>query len=305
MAVVDELLPTSWSWTGGAGEVSDETRFQAASISKVAAALVTFRLYDQGVIDVDADINAMLEPWDLRGGHRIKIIEVLSHTGGLNVPSIPGVDRRTEPPPDLWKRVSGGAGYERVASVEPPGSTWAYSGGGYALLQLALERVTGSPYEALLATELLKPLDLINTGAEPGVDYAPGHDAEGVGVPGGYCLYPELTAAGVWTTPTDLVRLWGAVVRPGYLTERSWAMLLKGRLSKRSIAGMVSGTTEFPQVWHDGRNNGYRAIVFGYLSEPHQVAAVMVSAEARDRVIDRALSLAADAFRWPDFEPPE
>jgi CubicO group peptidase (beta-lactamase class C family) len=103
------------AWSGPA-DVGARTRFQAASISKVATALVTLRLCDQGVVDVDADINALLEPWELHGGHRVKVLEVLGHTGGLNVSAIPGVPRSGGAPPSLSQRVSGAAG----TSVSPP-----------------------------------------------------------------------------------------------------------------------------------------------------------------------------------------
>ena len=293
-----------WAWTHPT-DLGSTTRFQAASISKVATALLTLRLHEHGVMDLDDDINSMLAPWELQGGHRVTVLDVLGHTGGLNVPNIPGVAREAGPPPGLWQRVSGQAGYERVVSLEAPGTQWRYSGGGYALLQLALQLATDTPYEDLLRNLVLNPLGMADSGADPGADFAVGHDAAGRVIPGGFMLYPELAAAGLWTTPTDLVRLWRAVVAPGYLSNSSRAVLLKGRLSRRSIAGMTSVTRAHPQVWHAGSNSGYRAMVFGYCSSPHQVAAVMVNSDAGAAVIDRLLPMLADALDWPEFEPPE
>ena len=294
---------SAWTWTHPTG-IRSTTRFQAASISKVATALLTLRLHDQGVVDVNGDINTMLEPWELRGGHRVTVLDVLGHTAGLNVPDIPGVARDTAPPPDLRQRVNGLAGYERVVSLEAPRRQWRYSGGGYALLQLALEQSTGTAYEDLLRKLLLEPLGMRNSGADPGDDFAAGHDQAGCVIPGGYLLYPELSAAGLWTTPADLVRLWSAVVAPGYLSDGSWAVLLEGRLSRRSVAGMTSVTRSHPQVWHAGSNAGYRALVFGYCSDRHPRAAVMANSDRGAAATDRLLPLLSSAFGWPDFEQP-
>lgn len=284
-------------------QATASTRFQAASISKVATALLVIRLHELKLLNLKDDIAPMLGPVRLNAPEPVRLVDVLAHTGGLNVSAIPGISRNSSEPRDLVERVSGCGAYDRIVAIGPPNERWSYSGGGYALIQVALEQTFGSPFIDLLTEHVLAPLGMQDSGADPSSDFAVGHDNHGEPIEGDYCNYPEVAAAGLWSTPSDLVRLWGAVVTHGFLTEPGWYQLISGRLSRRSMAGMLSGPMSNPQVWHAGSNVGFRALSLGYVRGRHR-AAIMVASEQGAGTIDRLLPQLAEAFEWPNFDPP-
>src|SRR5215467_16283013 len=93
-----------------------------------------------------------------------------------------------------------------------PGSRWKYSGGGYTVMQQLLLDVSRRPFPTLVHDTVLVPIGMTRSTYEQPlpVDQRPGaatpYNADGAPVEGGFHIYPELAAAGLWTTPTDLAR---------------------------------------------------------------------------------------------------
>lgn len=100
------------------------------------------------------------------------IRRLLSRTADLSLHGYPGFEPG-RPLPTLEESLSGataGAGDVRV--VLPPGSEYMYSGGGYTLLQLITEEVTGEPFASFMQREILAPLGMDNSSFEwnPGLE---------------------------------------------------------------------------------------------------------------------------------------
>ena len=93
-----------------------------------------------------------------------------------------------------------------------PGTVWRYSGGGYTVVQKLIEDVTGRSFAAVLRDEVLQPAGMTASSfAQPlpatrRDRVAWPHDGTGKPVEGGPHTYPELAAAGLWSTPSDLLR---------------------------------------------------------------------------------------------------
>jgi CubicO group peptidase (beta-lactamase class C family) len=93
-----------------------------------------------------------------------------------------------------------------------PGTIWRYAGGGYTVMQQLLMDVTGRPFPLLLADLVLRPIGMKDSTYEQPLPEArraaaaSGHLTDGGLLPGRYHTYPEMAAAGLWTTPTDLAR---------------------------------------------------------------------------------------------------
>jgi CubicO group peptidase (beta-lactamase class C family) len=96
----------------------------------------------------------------------------------------------------------------RVESV--PGSKFNYSGGGVIVSQLLLSDVTGEAYDRWMRRNVLDPIGMRdrsfrNPPPHSRIQFtATGYRGDGREVEGRWHIYPEIAAAGLWTTPTDL-----------------------------------------------------------------------------------------------------
>ncbi len=213
------------AWTAGYGvrragrpdAVTPETRFQAASISKPVTCLAALRLVEAGVLDLDADVNDYLKPWRVPAVDgwqpRLTLRMLFSHSAGLSTSGFLGYapDQPIPSVPDILE----GAPHVnsppvRVATV--PGLTFSYSGGGTTIAQLVLTDVTGQNFPTYMRQQVLEPLGMYNSAFQhpPTDDFrdqcAHGHYYDGQPLAAGWQVHPELAAAGLWTTPSDLAR---------------------------------------------------------------------------------------------------
>src|SRR5882672_8887918 len=70
--------------------VTNETLFQAGSISKPVAAYGALKISEEGKIDIDENVNTYLKTWKLPDNEftkekKVALKHLLSHTGGLTV----------------------------------------------------------------------------------------------------------------------------------------------------------------------------------------------------------------------------
>ncbi len=207
------------AWAGGYGQadpgrqlpVTTDTVFQAGSISKPVTAWGVLRLLDKGLLDLDAPVETYLTRWHLPPSNYdadgVTIRRLLTHSAGLSQHGYPGLSP-TQPLPSLEVSLSG------VRIVREPGSQYLYSGGGYIVLQLVIEEVTGEPFAAYMQREVLDPLGMTRSSFEWRDDLRPataiGHNKQGQPYPN--FLYTEKAAAGLYTTASDLARFAAAAM---------------------------------------------------------------------------------------------
>jgi CubicO group peptidase (beta-lactamase class C family) len=142
--------------------VTASTRFQAASLSKPVTAWGVLRLIESGRIGLDEPVTGHLRRWrpppspvDAKG---VTVRRLLSHTAGLSVHGYVG-QSADRPLPPIEAPLSGETGDSfPVELLEAPGGGWLYSGGGYSLLQLLVEELTGRLFADYLQAEVLEPL---------------------------------------------------------------------------------------------------------------------------------------------------
>ena len=195
--------------------VRSETVFQAASISKAVTAWGVMRLVERGQLDLDAPADRYLTRWHLPpsqydpGG--VTIRRLLSHTAGISTHIPRGFDIG-QPLPSLEDSLSGRAGSGAVQLSMQPGAQHSYTGGGYTLLQLIIEEVTGQPFASYMQQEVLNPLGMFHSGFEWRADLRPatavGYARDGNAYPN--VLRAEQAAAGLFTTAPDLARFMAA-----------------------------------------------------------------------------------------------
>ena len=215
IAVFDgEELDTYCAGSGRFGQdfpVNPEMLFQAGSVSKPMFALTLLRYADKGIIDLDADISGVVPEFVKKGP--LTFAALLSHTAGYNLHGFPGY-RADHAPLSLEDVLSGKGVTPKLRRILPYGRQHSYSGGGITLAQLAFERITGTTLREAFQTEIAAPLGLKRTGYFQPLDEELVENAAFGGRLGskedpahGYHYYPENAAAGLWTTPTELVKL--------------------------------------------------------------------------------------------------
>ena len=214
IAVSDgEDVSTYCSGSGRFGQVfpvNPDMMFQAGSVSKPAFAVTLLRYVDKGIIDLDADISDIVPEYA-----RIPMTfsALLSHTAGLNLHGFPGY-RADHEPLSLEDVLDGRGITPRLRRIRPYGKQHMYSGGGITLAELAFTRITGTTLREAFQKEVAEPLELTRSGFFQPLDEVYESNAAFGGKLGiredpahGWHYYPEHAAAGLWTTPLDLVKL--------------------------------------------------------------------------------------------------
>ncbi len=229
----------------GSGQpVDTATLFLAGSISKPVFATGALRLVETGQLTLDADVNRSLESWKVPETRHtrdrpVTLRHLLSHTGGLTVHGFPGYDVDAQLPtvPEILDGAPP-ANTEPVRSDTVPGARFTYSGGGYTVAQLVATDVTGEPFPDLMRRLVLEPAGMVHSTfrnpppASRARRAAAGHERWDTPVEGRYHVYPEMAAAGLWTTATDLAR-WAIAVSRAYRGE-------DGLLSPETAREMLS-----------------------------------------------------------------
>ena len=212
------------------------TVFNVGSISKTVTAWGIMRLVEQGRIGLDDPVERYLRRWHLPASSfdpdGVTIRRLLSHTAGLSTPSVREY-RPDERVPSLVAALSDSDGVRQVA---PAGAGWRYSGGGYEILQLLIEEVSGRPFAEFMRKEVLLPLGMrsstFDTLALSSLAVATPYDS---GRAIARNRYVGLAAAGLYSTAGDLARFLAAGMRGsrGELPGR-------GVLTPTSVAVMQS-----------------------------------------------------------------
>jgi CubicO group peptidase (beta-lactamase class C family) len=198
--------------------VTGETLFQAGSISKPVAAYGALKLVEEGKIDLNENVNTYLKSWQLPDNEftqnkKVALKHLLSHTGGVTVHGFWGYSPDL-PVPTLLQVLDGAAPANsppiRVDKV--PEESPRYSGGGYCIMQQMLIDIEGKPFPQILNEKVLAPLAMTHSTYNQPLDSvqikmaATGYLPDGTQTKGKRHTYPEMAAAGLWTTAEDLAK---------------------------------------------------------------------------------------------------
>jgi len=302
--------------------VGADSLFQAASISKPVAAYAAMRLVQEGRLSLTAPINTVLKQWrvpenDFTKQKPVTLAGLLSHTAGMTVHGFGGY-ALDAPYPDILAVLNG----QSPANSKPfvvdilPGSKWRYSGGGYTVAQVAMEDVSGKDFVTLMDDLVLKPAGMRDsTYAQPlpenrRAQAVTAYRAGLKPVPHQFHAYPEMAAAGLWTTPTDLAKLalsvsksWtgeeGALLSPELATEfltevkGSWGLGFKLEQHKSEVIGFS----------HGGANAGFRAYLVKLFDG--RGVSIMTNSDTGGALLGELLVAIASVYDWPIHKPVE
>lgn len=299
-------------------KVTEETLFQAGSISKPLAALGALKLVEEGKLDLDKDVNTYLKSWKVpdntfTNDQKVTLRHLLTHTAGTTVHGFPGYSQK-ETLPSTSEVLEGKGNTDTVGVDTQPGTNWRYSGGGYTIMELLVEEVTGMELDAYLDPTILSPLGMTHsTYAQPlpknkHANASAAYTADGNIIEGYWNNYPEQAAAGLWTTPTDLARYYIAV-------QQIMAGEQTGPLSKSTIEQML---TQHKNDWglgptlkmidgallfgHGGKNAGFSNNMMGFVNKGDAVV-VMTNGDNGTKIMQEILAAVSAQYDWNIINP--
>ncbi len=324
IAVIDE---GRIEWARGFGvtrvggpPVTPDTLFQAASISKPVFALAVLKLADAGKLDIDANVNDYLTSWKLPENEftrrsPVTLRRLLSHSAGTTVQGFPGYGDNAGLP--TTAQILDGTAPANTAAVRVdllPGSQYRYSGGGYTVAQLALADVTGQSTPAMMRERVLEPLGMTRSTYEQPlpaarlVEVAMPYDRDGKPI-GNPQTHPEMAAAGLWTTPSDLARYAIGVQRAfagetgTLIRARTARDMLVPVIAGHGVGPAIGGRPERKYFTHSGSNRGYRCVFLAYTDGRGVV--LMTNSDNGGALIGEVIRTIAQIYGWPDHAPPE
>lgn len=214
--LVDGGLPVSEHFVSRGAPVDRDTRFQVASLSKWATAWGVMALVEQGKLDLDAPVSRYLTRWKLPVGDfdndKVTVRRLLSHTAGLTdglgyagfEPGAPIQSLEAS----LTKAADASPGADGAVRVgQEPGAGWAYSGGGYTLLQLLVEEVSGKPFNDYMKQAVFIPLGMTRSTyvlEDGAANIAEFYDVDGSRAT--HYHFAAVAAASLYTSAADMAR---------------------------------------------------------------------------------------------------
>ncbi|HEU0299658.1 MAG TPA: serine hydrolase domain-containing protein [Longimicrobium sp.] len=202
-----------------------------------------------------------------------------------------------------------------------PGAILRYSGGGFTVMQQMMTDVTGRPFPEYMRRAVLRPLGMMSSdfGYEVAADRVPriavGHDQQGRPVAGGWHRYPEMAAAGLWTTPSDLARFalavhhaargaGGGPISPAL--ARQMLTLQKGENGTGFGLGLQLNGLGTAAGWfgHVGDTKGYQ-VQMVLFPGTGRGAVVMTNSDAGGVLLQELLRAVSHEYGWPRFHPLE
>ncbi|MBZ5582789.1 MAG: beta-lactamase family protein [Acidobacteriia bacterium] len=290
------------------GEATGATRFRIGSLSKLLTAAAAARLYQRGMLDLDAPVQTYA-PWFPDKGAPISARQLLGHLAGIRHYGGGEYVNRTH-----YRTVRESLRiFEDSPLVAPPGTKYAYSSYGYNLLGAVLEGAAKRDYLTVIQREVLDPLKMKSTvvddpsrqvdGRSRFYDSQNGRIEESPAVD----LTDRLPSGGFLSTAGDLARFGAAHLTDGFLKSATRALVFT---SQKTTDGKETGvgfgwrlaSIAGERVYHHGGDAmGGRAFLL--LRPQHGIAAATVCNLSFARIAETELMALSEPFAGDDHDP--
>jgi CubicO group peptidase (beta-lactamase class C family) len=305
------------------GPVENDTLFQAASISKPVAAMAVLKAVEEGKFSLDDDINKILKSWQLpvdgfTADGPVTPRALLSHTSGTGDGfGFPGYHPSAPLPTTV--QILDGQSPSNVGAVRmerPPLTGMKYSGGGVTLMELALVDAVGKPFSQIVEEWVLGPIGMTESayeqplGPKRDAKAARVHDGDGKAMDAKWHVYPELEAAGLWTTSVDLAKL--AIEVQKSLRNESNRVLTRESVREMmepvgvgnfAVGFEISKMGEGWYFGHGGANWGFRCDLVAHKLKGYGVA-IMTNGDNGSIVIRELKDRIARVYDWDSIDKP-
>lgn len=301
----------------GGAKATTRTLFGTASMSKPLTAITVLKLVEERKIDLDADVNRYLKRWKLpenafTSEKKVTVRELLNHTSGIGTHNGELYDP-SQPIPTFLQLLCG----EKPAKTPPvqveavPGTKFAYANGGYLVLALLVENVTGEKFAQFMKHAVLDPIGMKESTFD--LPLSPAWASRGAtgywedgksGVSPAKFVEPNLAAGGLWTTPTDLAKFLIEIQREYLGTSHkvlhrpTARMLARPKLVNWGLGFRVGGSSDNPVLSHEG-SAAFQDDMLIYLNGNGFV--VMTSRGGGGGLADELIHSAATVYDFPDF----
>jgi len=203
-------------------KVNENSIFSSCSISKFLTGMIAIKLIEEGLLDLDEDINTRLVSWKLPENEFTKnksvtLRNLLSHQSGIKDPEGSFTELNSKiNVPSMVELLEGKTPYCKAPIIVhcEPESEFHYSDAGFCVVQQLIEDVTEKPFYQVVNELIFKPLSMKNSHFDTTTmlemdkkEFSCGHNKNGELVDGKYPIYPYPAASGLWTTSLDLARL--------------------------------------------------------------------------------------------------
>jgi CubicO group peptidase (beta-lactamase class C family) len=238
---------------------------------------------------------------------KVTLRRLLNHSAGLTVHGFPGY-AAGDPMPNLIEVLDG----KKPANTAPvrvdlvPGTQWRYSGGGYEVAQELILDVAGKPFPQLAQEIVFGPLRMTHSTFEQplpdrlAANAAHAHHANGAEIAGRWHTYPEMAAAGLWTTPSDLARIVIELQTGGHILKpETQAQMLTKALGDYGLGLALQDWDGRKAFSHGGSNAGFQCMMVG-LREGGKGAIVMTNGDNGGRLANEVIKLIAAEYHWTD-----
>jgi CubicO group peptidase (beta-lactamase class C family) len=310
-----------WADSAEKRPVTEQTLFQAASISKSLNGVGVLKLVEDGKLNLTDDINNYLKSWkfpadNLTGNKKISVANLLSHTAGLGVHGFGGYGVGV-PIPTTIQVLNGEkpSNSKPVRSEFAPGLRSEYSGGGITISQLIVTDITGEAYDKYQAENILQPMGMISSfyTQPPPADKAPllasAYHNDGSPIEGKFHIYPEMAAAGLWTNPTDLCKY---IIETQLSLEGKSNKVLSQNMTRTRLTPFIDSNAALGvfiekrgdryYFGHGGANEGFRCQYLGSMQDGDGVA-VMVNSD-NGQILNEIINSVSTTYDWPGYYKP-
>ncbi len=315
-------------WARGFGDkdvstkepVTQNTLFQAASISKVLTAIAFMKLKEKNEINLDADVNLYLKSWKvpLNKGWQPKVTlrQLLSHTAGMTVSGFGGYSIHEARPTTI--QILNGVYPANSLPVKVnifPGTHARYSGGGFIVAQLILEDKFKKPFYRVMDSLVLSPLDLKSSTFEQPISKsklpfaATGYILDYQPINGRCDIHPEMAAAGLWTNPLELAKIIIEIQKAvkgksDFISAKSVNEMLTKQNTDATGIGIgfwfyQDSKGDSLLFTHAGGNDGFQSLFFGYRNLGKGVV-VMINSSNDYELMYEVIRSVASEYNWPD-----
>ena len=206
--------------SGSHKNVRDNTIFNACSISKFLTGILVLKITEQGLLQLDENVNMKLTSWKIPDNEltihkKVTLRNLLSHQSGIIDPEQSFMELKSRNDiPSMRDLLNGDTPFcnQAIEVKYEPESEFNYSDAGYCIIQLLVEDVTMKPFEQVVKELIFEPLMMENSTfpyklLEKIEEFSCGHNKSGEIVEGEFPIYPYPAASGLWTTPSDLSKL--------------------------------------------------------------------------------------------------
>lgn len=320
---------------GGDDAVTAQTLFHAGSVAKSLSAAAALTLVEQGLLNLDADVNQGLVSWQIPESEytdveHVTLRRLLSHSAGLQ----DGLtDRGADDPMPVYvtfgdvvpvvtlQQLLDGMPEEEIGPtqvVAVPGSTYRYTNADYAILELLVQDRLGQPFEDFMQVAVLDRLGMSFSSYQQPLPpelsalSASEHTLDGIPMEGGRANFPFHAAGSLWTTPGDLAVFMIDLMlayqgESGHLLSPQMALqmlspqieILDNPLSDAFGLGVeLQSTSQGPLAWHTGGTWGSCSIIWFY-PQLGKGAVVMINSASGSLLRYEILLSIAAAYDWP------